>query len=264
MAIQVKTADQEQSARGFGFVVICVAAACTMTMNAYFGYKSATVLMECLLLAVLSIVVDLIRFLGLPQIFHHFERGAWVKGLLSSFLWTVTVGYCFLSAFGFAVMTKETTVTVKNSGSEKYNEAILKKKNATDALSFAKATQRWTATSACTDATLDESKEFCKQVKFRQKEIEEADKTIVDMGGPPKPVDAQASQIAKYVGMSETQVRFAIAIFFAFTAELITSVGPLMYSRSRRAPGSIKKKRKYTRRMNVTPMKRKYTKRVTA
>lgn len=252
--------DNDQSANKFGLYVIGAATICTLTMNAVFGYNASTILYEALLFAAFSIIMDLVKLTGLRQVFYHFERFAYVKAGLSAIVWTGALSWCLLSAFGFAGMVKESTVSTKTDSTGKYKDAMLKKTNAKYSLDMATASNTWLRTSGCTDATLDESKEFCKQVAFRKKEIEEAEKVMADLG-PPKVIDPQAAMLSSLTGVSEKNIRFYITFFFALLAEFTTAFGYVMYTKSRRPDGFAKKVKKAPARKtssssNVRPFRR--------
>ena len=251
------SASDQGTTRTFGLVVVSLAAVCTLSMNAIFGWNSAVILIECVLYAVISMCFDAVKIFGLSQVFHHWERGAKLKSIVSAILWVGAVIFCLFSAFGFAVMSKETTTDARTSGNDKYQESLAKKERAKADLKLAYATQKWNATSGCTDATLDESKEFCRQVKFHKDEVTEAEAVMKELGEP-KYTDPQSAAFSKMIGIDAKELRFRLAIFFAVMAEMITAFGFVMFSKSTRPYGSVvkKKKRKVSIASNVTPIRK--------
>lgn len=231
----VATQDTDRSNKTGIFIIAC-ATICTMTMNAIFGLRSSTHLIEMVLLASFSIIMDLLKLIGLRQVFYHMERFAYVKAVLSFVVWTGAVFWCLLSAFGFAGMVRDNTVDTKTEISTKFFDAQKTKSEAQQTIALSKKTEVWTRTSGCSDVTIEESKEFCKRVKFYEKQVIDSD-LIMAQGKPPT-IDPQAAMLSSFTGFSEKHIRFGITLVFALLAEFTTAFGYVMFTKSRRPDGS--------------------------
>lgn len=138
-------------------------------------------------------------------------RGVWVLGTL----------FVLMNAVGYTALHRTDKVGGNTVKVEEYERASAQLKSAEADLEVAKQDKRWAKTSACTNATAEQSKVFCGQVAVIRSNISTAQYTLKQ--GRPGAVDAQAEAVAWPLMADPITVGKAMPIVWALIQELAMS-----------------------------------------
>lgn len=226
-----------KTARTIPVAAVFVAAACTMFMNAKFGYSLGSDETEKWVYVAFGIAMDVCKLFGLAFIYAAWTKKYRFKALCATVVWLGVVGYSFFAATGFAAMTRSAVTAERTQNVD--NNKILKDTytRLSNELEKMKTNKRYESTAACTspwDRMLPESKSFCITFMDTKKELISAQNVL------PKAVahdaDPQMTFFSKVFGTDQEKMVTIWAFGLAILAELVSSLGTFAFSSSRAKP----------------------------
>lgn len=245
------------------FGVVGVAAALILlgvsaAMNWQFGYGLGKTSFDSHVFGAASIAADCMKALMPFFIFSAWRNRNYPQAFGASALWAVCIVYAMTSALGFAATNRSDTTSSRAVQAEKYEDSRTELNRITqqqaelpkhrpagtiqgevDAL---KQNYRWTSSQGCTNATIDESRELCKQIYTLNAELDTAKKDEVlqaradivrgkvtsmqsDGRGPVKVADPQAKIISDLSGIDISKIETVMTILITMLVELGSSLG---------------------------------------
>lgn len=136
--------------------------------------------------------------------------------------WALCLAFVLINAVGFTATHRTATVGTKTNTIAAYDAALTSLKSAQERLSAMKDNRRWQSTSGCTDATVEQSIEFCRQVQQALTDV--AKNQSVVTSGKPATADAQADTIAWATRVDAAVVSRAMPIFMAVVLDIAASL----------------------------------------
>jgi hypothetical protein len=136
--------------------------------------------------------------------------------------WALCLAFVLINAIGFTASHRTMQVGEKANSIVSYDTALKSLQEAQDRLTAMKANPRWVRTSGCTDATAEQSIEFCRQVQQAQS-IATGNQAVV-ASGRPATADAQADTIAWATRIDTAVVSRALPIFMAVVLDIAASL----------------------------------------
>ena len=226
-----------KTARTIPVAAVFVAAACTMFMNAKFGYSLGSDETEKWVYVAFGIAMDVCKLFGLAFIYAAWTKKYRFKAMCAATVWLGVVAYSFFAATGFAAMTRSAVTAERTQNVD--NNKILKDTytRLSNELEKMKTNKRYESTAACTspwDRMLPESKSFCITFMDTKKELATAQNVL------PKAVahdaDPQMTFFSKVFGTDQEKMVTIWAFGLAILAELVSSLGTFAFSSSRAKP----------------------------
>lgn len=219
---------------------IAAAACCSAFMNFQFGFGLGSDIKESATLGAFSVALDVLKVFALPFAAVAWTKGFRIKGVVLAFMWACCACYSSLAAMGFAVQAR----TVTSGEREASIEAAKRAKEEYDRLivnaNAARKDKLFQQTSSCANATLPESKEFCDVYLWTEQRMQQLSPDITSAALTE--ADPQAAMLASYWHTDKKAVVSALALFAAFVAEVISSLGTYAFSRTIREPGTAPNK----------------------
>jgi hypothetical protein len=245
------------------FGVVGVAAALILlgvsaAMNWQFGYSLGKTPFDSQVFGAASIAADCMKALMPFFIFSAWRNRNYPQAAGASALWAVCIVYAMTSALGFAATNRSDTTSTRAVQAEKYEDlrteliritqqqAELPKHRPLGAIQSEidalKQNFRWTSSQGCTNATIDESRELCKQIYTLSAEQDNAKKDEVfqtradelrskvagmqsNGRGPVKVADPQAKIISDLSGIDISKIEMVMTILVTMLVELGSSLG---------------------------------------
>lgn len=136
--------------------------------------------------------------------------------------WLLCTGFVLANAIGFTATHRTETVGGKQNTIATYNTALTGIEQATERLNAMKGNDRWTSTSGCTDATVEQSITFCNDFSATQAKADEFQAVI--SAGKPATSDAQADTIGWVIQADTATVSKALPIFMAVVLDIAATL----------------------------------------
>ena len=238
----------------FGVAAALILLAVSAAMNWRYGFGLGKTEFDAHILGAASIAADCMKALMPFFIFSAYRNRNWSQALGGSALWAVCILYAMTSAIGFSATNRSDTSGTRRVQAEKYEDLRGELNRITQQQSWlekhrsagtvaaeieaAKQNVRWTTSEGCTNATVDESRELCKNYHKLNSELADANKDeelqrhadarrgmLAGMQGGAKVADPQADIIAKLSGLDSKQVETAMTILVMLLVELGSSLG---------------------------------------
>lgn len=240
----------------FGVAAALILLGVSAAMNWQFGYSLGKTEFDSHVFGAASIAADCMKALMPFFIFSAWRNRNYPQALGASALWAVCIVYAMTSALGFAALNRSDTAGTRAVKAESYEDLRsqltritqqqldLEKHRPAGAIQgeidALKQNPRWTTSQGCTNATIDESRELCKQFYKLTAELDIAKKdevlqaqadelrpkvTKLQASGVNKVADPQASFIAMISGLDITRVEVAMTILITLLVELGSSLG---------------------------------------
>lgn len=246
-----------RSGRSIATIAIFTAAGCGMFMNYHFSRSLGTDDMEKLVLSIFGVSFDVVKLLALSAATFAFSKGYKAKACVMGFVWSMALAYGLLSAFGFAALTRDKLSTTRTDEVRDYKDAIRKARangklfeelnTKIDNVKKAKnkdGSSRWEQTAGCLDATVADSKNFCRlyfQDLNTLDKLSNAPKIMSDAEADEQiaaaiTTDPQTAFIASMLGASQKKVMYGLTIFLALAVELVSALGVYGFSKSIKRP----------------------------
>jgi hypothetical protein len=214
---------------------ILVCCACTMVMNAKFGWSLGADKLEKGLYTVFSVALDVLKAFGLAFVFNALWKAHYTKAVCAAVIWIVTVVYSANAAVGFSISTRATAVSEKQHGEDYKKDQIATAKRISSELDVMRTSAMYLGTAGCSTerARMSVSAErFCytlylpKYGTLLELEKDLPTSYVAD-------VDPYTTFVANLSKYPREYVSLAFAVIMAVVAELVSSVGTYAYSSSR-------------------------------
>lgn len=240
-----------KTGRTIATVAVFTAAACGMAMNFEFSRSLGVTDVEKTILSVFGLSVDVVKLMALSAATFAWSKGYRIKASSMSIVWGGCVVYGLLAALGFVAVTRDASMQARFEAAKPIKAQILEARAngrlyeaLNQSIEQAKHEKRYQDTVGCLDATAKFSVLFCQNYKesiAKINELSKLPKIMTDQEADQQikvtiTADPQIAIISKITGLDEEGIMFAIVIFVACLAELITSLGVYGFSRSIKKP----------------------------
>lgn len=228
-------------------------------MNVLFLSGFGQSLIEAVVLGTASGAADILKCL-LPLVIAHSWRENRVMATLCGIaIWALFAAFSFTSAIGFAADNRVSVMAERAAIIEKHNDTKAKRSSLQKrlaalpphrpvtvveaAIQAHQQTPRWTATRACTNATIPKSQDYCaayfkleaeraaarEAMRLRER-LEKLHNERESPGSSDSVADPQVSLLATISGLAEDRVLLALIIAVALLVELGSSLGLFLAS----------------------------------
>lgn len=211
------------AARALAGGAVIVAGLCTTSMNWQFGHQLASSEFDGHVLGTFSVALDICKWFALGLAALAWRARAYPRAAAGLAVWLVAVAYSGAAAIGFSALNRDTTAAERTGTVERIERARVAYKEATARIAEAKASERWAATSACTNATAPRSVEYCDNIKALEQTAATASAQLDR--GKTVAADPQAALMARISGWPEEHVKVALASAVAIVAEVVSAFG---------------------------------------
>lgn len=230
-----------KSARAVAVTAVFGAAIAHSTMNFRFGLSLSHDPIEQYVLAGFGVCVDIAKVFALAFAAIALEKARWLKGAACLLLWASTVAYSGAAALGFAALSRDTVVASRSSDVDDYKAAVSDKKRLTEQLEKSRENPHFLETYGCTEYNKNATKgdgrkkaEFCSNYWRSDQRLDDIKPAI--KGATLTQSDPQTALMAKVFDVPRETVAIALALFLAIVAEIVSSLGTWVFSRSSRKP----------------------------
>lgn len=221
-------------------VFVCAGVHCAM--NYVFSSSLGATKTEAYLLGAFGVSLDIAKVFALAFCAHAWAKGHWVKSACCFVLWVTTVAYSGAAALGFAALTRDTVVAGRTAKTEDYSAARADIARYQNEMELARTNPLFRKTYGCSDYARGEPKndvqrerkEFCSSYWRAAINIQAAKATV--QGSTATEADPQTALIASITGIDRASAAIGLAVFLAIVAEVVSSLGTFVFSRSTKTP----------------------------
>lgn len=226
--------------------------ACTMIMNAKFGYSQGHDDLEKWLFVVAGVGMDLVKVFGLGFIVTAAIKKSYFKALSGGAIWAMCVAYGLWCASGFAVTGRTYNIAEATFSNDQlktvkreYESQLADLNRMKEQLDTMKGNERYKSTAGCSvpeDRMRTDSRFFCtdfatQKEKVSKKEVEVyLAKQKVPTDEYAKPADPQMSFWADALNLPMNKMLQYWAIVLAIGFEMVSAFGMFAISPTRRKP----------------------------
>lgn len=193
-------------------------------LNARFGYLLGEDEVSRWAFMALSIAVDVTKWLLPIAAGLAWRQSAYIRFAACLLLWAWAGFYSFTAAVGFSAYNRDLMSAGRSESLAERTRADTAWKTAQTTLATLQASDRWTSTRACTNATAPQSKTFCAEVETAKQALADADRRLSRLRAVAS-TDPQAEFWARQFELPLGRVQIALTVLIAVTAELMTMLG---------------------------------------
>jgi hypothetical protein len=199
---------------------------CSMMMNWRFGLQLGSTPFDGLVLGVFSVGLDVVKWLSPLFVGFAFANGAYVRSTAALLIWVACVVYSLTAAIGFSASNREAITLTQRFTQDQLAQTRERLKRANEDLATLRSSPRWSASSACTNATLSPSVALCHRAQEIERDIQDAQATLSASSSRQSPaIDAQVFLLGQLLALPEEWVRNSLIVLVAVVFELVSSLG---------------------------------------
>jgi hypothetical protein len=147
--------------RLFAITAVLTVGLCSMMMNWRFGLHLGSTHFDGVVLGVFSVGLDVVKWLSPLFVGFAFANRAYVRSAAALLIWVACVIYSFTAAIGFSASNREAVTLTQQLTQDQLAQTRERLKRANEDLATLRSNPRWSASSACTTATLSQSVSLC-------------------------------------------------------------------------------------------------------
>lgn len=210
-------------------IAAVISIAVTMVLNAHYGYTSAASIPYAVLLATLSVALDLAKSSLLLAASKAWRMNAKGAALLLFIMFWPCLGYSLYAGVSQIAIARDESKAGKVAAVDIRARMEADYLRLTHDVTLAEASPIYTATSACTDVTRPPSKVFCAALATTKAQLATLGTTL--SATTPVNPEPQLILIADVTHWSMAGLRFTVAIWPVLLAEMVGSLGFYLSSR---------------------------------
>jgi hypothetical protein len=199
---------------------------CSMVMNWRFGFQLGSAPFDGVVLGVFSVGLDVVKWLCPLFVGLAFANRAYVRSTAAFLIWIACVVYSLTAAIGFSASNREAVALTRQLTDEQLAQTRERLKRANEDLATLRSSPRWSASSACTNATLSQSVALCRRAQEIERDIQDAQSVLSASSSQQTPaIDAQVFLLGHLLALPEEWVRNGLIVLVAVVSELVSSLG---------------------------------------
>ncbi|MEM7662787.1 MAG: hypothetical protein AAF292_11095 [Pseudomonadota bacterium] len=241
---------------GIALVAALAFLAVSGVINARFGWSIGQSDFDSQVYASLSVASDILKAVCVVFLVTAWAQKNYISFGIAALLFVLTTVYSITSAIGFNALNRDTLQNERELNRAQYQALtsdMEKAREDLEALPIHRPAEvidadiqakqqrrRWTATKACTDATVPQSRTFCEAYHLLQAELAAAKKAeelnhqigdlnrqlaSLDQAVSSDTVDPQLSALSDLIGQKENNIRSAMNLLLAILCELGSGLG---------------------------------------
>lgn len=204
-------------------IAVLTVGLCSSVMNFRFGYQLGSTSFDGFVIGTMSVSLDVVKWFAPVYAALAYSRQAHLRAVSAGLIWAVCVVYSFVAAIGFSALNRETVVSQRSDGNARHQRAIQDRDRALHDLDRLKGTERWVATSGCTNATVPKSVAFCTRVREIETRLKETGSILASTRQTPS--DPQTTMLARIGGLPADRIQLGLVVLVAIVSELVSSLG---------------------------------------
>jgi hypothetical protein len=171
--------------RLLAIIAVLTVGLCSTLMNWRFGLQLGNTTFDGVVLGVFSVGLDVVKWISPLLVGLAFAHRAYVRSAAALLIWVSCVVYSFTAAIGFSASNREAVTLTQQLSQDQRAQARERLKRANEDQATLRSNPRWSASSACTNATLSQSVALC--LRARSSERLKAPRQFFPRPHPSKP-----------------------------------------------------------------------------
>jgi hypothetical protein len=212
--------------RLLAIVAVLTVGLCSTLMNWRFGLQLGNTPFDGMVLGVFSVGLDVVKWLSPLFVGSALAQRAFVRSAAALLIWVSCVIYSFTAALGFSASNREAVAFRQQLTQDQLAQARERLKRANEDLAILRSNPRWSASSACTNATLSQSVALCHRAQEIEREMDDAQAVLSAASSQQTPaIDAQVFLLGRLLALPEDWVRNGLIVLLAVVSELVSGLG---------------------------------------